>query len=707
MNAFLRFLALTLALLVLGLASGRAEEANPILRVGDILTIDLPGEAALNKEFPVDRNGRIHLPEAGAINIAGSSLEDATSRIRDALSHAFRDLEKLTVSIKERKLLITVLGFVKTPGNVELAGDGNIQMALVAAGGVTQGAQLDQMTITHANGKKEPFDYKKYLDTGDASLLPPLSPLDVIFVPASPLTGNVQIDFDGRTLAAAGDGSEGRSAIKVFGEVNTPAIFAYKPGATVIDMIMRAGGVTRYSSPEQIRIINKNKPIVFNLQAYLDSGDKSLLPDVDPGATIYVPKQVEEVRRGALTIYVMGEVAKPGAFDTREGATFVDILANAGGPTRFADTRQIKILRADGRVDLIDLVKLTDGSGGKFPPIKAGDAIFVPEKNETQEPSWLKIAPTRAVELLGALYKPGRFEWSDEMSLFDLLSQAGGPTARADIAHIQILRKKGDTAEPIRFDLEAFLKEGGSLANVPKIHAGYIIMVPELPQDPADNKAQWTRQAPEHSIYVMGQVGIPGRYAFNPGLGFLDIITAANGPTANADLRNIRVSHRGEAGSHISNVNLSAYLQTGDEKLLPKVKPGDVIYVPDKSKDFLDQPASRMVRVIGAIGKPGRYPFSDDMTILDILAEAGGPNADALQDRIVVINLSAGQSQAHIFDLIGFAKTGDIRRVPVVRAGDVVYVPDKSQDIFNQLSEGLSTVVSAASLLALSSALGN
>ena len=126
-----------------------------------------------------------------------------------------------------------------------------MQTALVAAGGISQGAQLDRMTVTHADGKREQFDYKKYLDSGDPSTLPRLEPLDVIFVPASPLTGNVQIEFDGRTLAATGDDGEERSAVRIFGKVNTPATFAYRKGATVIDMIMRAGGVTRYSAPSK------------------------------------------------------------------------------------------------------------------------------------------------------------------------------------------------------------------------------------------------------------------------------------------------------------------------------------------------------------------------------------------------------------------------------------------------------------------------
>jgi protein involved in polysaccharide export with SLBB domain len=677
------------------------------LRIGDVLTIGLPGEAALNKDFTVDRKGAVTLPEAGAVRVAGHSLEAATVMIRDALSHAYRDLDRLSVALKERKLPLTVLGYVKNPGDIELPGDANVQTALVAAGGISQGAQLDRMTVTHADGKREQFDYKKYLDSGDPSTLPRLAPLDVIFVPASPLTGNVQIDFDGRTLAATGDGAEERSAIRIFGEVNTPATFAYRKGATVIDMIMRAGGVTRYSAPEQIRILNNSKPVVFNLQAYLDTGDKSLLPEVEPGATIYVPKQVEEIRSGKLTVYVMGEVAKPGAFETRAGASFIDIIANAGGPTRFADTRQIRIIRADGKIEQVDLVKYADGSGGQLPAVKPGDAIFVPEKNETNEPSWLKIAPTRAVQVIGALYKPGRYEWSDEMSLFDLLANAGGPTARADIAHIQILRKEGDKAAPVMFDLDSFLKGGGSLQSVPQIHPGYVINVPELPQDPADNKAQWMRQGPERSIYVMGQVGIPGRYAFSTGLGFLDILTAANGPTASADVRNIRVAHRGEKGSRVTRVNLSAYFATGDEKLLPKVRPGDVIFVPDQNKNYLDEPPSEVVRVLGAIGKPGRYPYSDEMSILDLLAEAGGPTSDALQDRIIVINLSSAQTQAHVFDLLAFAKSGDIRRIPVVRAGDVIYIPNHGQDEWQQITGAIGNMVSAASLAAVAVSLSH
>ncbi|MFA0521145.1 polysaccharide biosynthesis/export family protein, partial [Vibrio sp. 10N.222.55.E8] len=98
------------------------------------------------------------------------------------------------------------------------------------------------------------------------------------------------------------------------------------------------------------------------------------------------------------TVYVMGEVAAPGAFEGKKGATFMDILANAGGPTRFAESRQIRVIKSNGRVLKFDLAAYTERLANSAPPtIQAGDAIFVPEKTDMNEKSWLKITPDRAV----------------------------------------------------------------------------------------------------------------------------------------------------------------------------------------------------------------------------------------------------------------------------------------------------------------------
>ncbi len=42
---------------------------------------------------------------------------------------------------------------------------------------------------------------------------------------------------------------------------------------------------------------------------------------MQPGSTIFVPKQQEEIKTGAHMIYVMGEVAKPGAYESKNIAS--------------------------------------------------------------------------------------------------------------------------------------------------------------------------------------------------------------------------------------------------------------------------------------------------------------------------------------------------------------------------------------------------
>lgn len=116
------------------------------------------------------------------------------------------------------------------------------------------------------------------------------------------------------------------------------------------------------------------------------------------------------------------------------------------------------------------------------------------------------------------------------------------------------------------------------------------MVIPELPQSPSNSRSQWLRQPAETSIYVMGSVGHPGRYAFTEGLSFLDIITAADGPSSNADILDIRVAHRGEARDRVTTVNLAAYFESGDEALLPHLRPGDVIFVPDRNRNWLESP---------------------------------------------------------------------------------------------------------------------
>ncbi|WP_271274187.1 SLBB domain-containing protein [Aliamphritea hakodatensis] len=697
-------LAMTSLLTALSLQAG-----TPELRPGDLLQIKFPGESSFDKPFQLDHQGSINLPETGPLNLNGQSISEARELIRATLAVIYRDLDNLDLVLMERRLSVIVLGYVKTPGPVDLPLRSNVQMAINHAGGLAQGAQLDKLQIRR-NGKLIEFDYKHYLDSGNLSVLPKLQPMDTIFVPASPLIGNVQVEFDARTLTASGDAGEGDTAIKVFGEVHRPGTFAFKGTPSVMDMIMRAGGVTRYAGIEQIRVIHNGQPFPFNMREYLDTGNQELLPEILAGDTIFIPQASDQVQGGARTVYVMGEVFKPGAMEMKEESSFYDLLATAGGPTRFAETRQIRILRADGAVEPFDLQGYIDGQKrGQIPSINPGDAILVPEKSDMNEKSWLDIHPNRAIRIIGAVNRPGRYEWAPEMTLMDLIAHAGGPLAGADTAHLQVLtasHKKGKRhmTESIAFDLKRFLDKGGDIRQIPRIHAGDTVVVPELPKDPNDNRSQWVRQSSERSIYIFGQVGAPGRYAFNDELNFLDILSAAQGPTARADLSNVRITHRGSGSDEVTHLNLHNYFHTGDETMLPMVSTEDVIFIPERDRAWLEKPKETVVRVLGAVQRPGRYSFDSNMTILDLLAEAGGPQNNALQDRILVVNRIDGEAHSRLFDLVAFAKTGDYSKLPVLQAGDTLYVPSREQSNWHRFVSTLQesvTVISFAKLLGL------
>lgn len=675
------------------------------LRPGDRLQIKFPGEQAFEKSFQLNHEGMITLPEIGSVRLSGLSLTEARDLLKTKMRNAYKDLSKFDLFLKERRLSVTVLGYVKQPGPVDLPVRANVQMAINRAGGLAQGAQLDKLQIRRDSSLIE-FDYKHYLDSGNPSSLPKLQPMDVIFVPASPLIGNVQVEFDAQTLTASGDAGEGGEAVKVFGEVHRPGTFAYKDDANVMDLIMRAGGVTRYAGIEQIRVIHNGKPFPFNMREYLDTGNPALMPKVHQGDLIFIPQATEQVKSGSRTVYVMGEVFKPGAMEMGEGSGFYDLLATAGGPTRFAETRQIRIIRADGKVQPFDLQSYVDSQGrGTMPDIQPGDAILVPEKTDMNEKSWLKVHPNRAIRIIGAVNRPGRYEWASEMTLMDLIAHAGGPIASADTAHLQILQLRGNgQTDSVSFDLKAFLDHGGDIRKIPHLRAGDTVVIPELPKDPNDNRSQWVRQSSERSIYIFGEVGAPGRYAFNNELNFLDILSAAQGPTGLADLSSVRITHRQEGKTEVSHLNLHTYFETGDEAILPLVRNEDVIFIPKRDRAWLEKPKETVVRVLGAVARPGRYSFDSHMTVLDLLAEAGGPQNTALQDRIMVINRIDGEAHSRLFDLVDFAKSGDFSRLPVLRAGDTVYVPGKEQStwyrVVNTLQESL-TVFSFARLVGL------
>ncbi|WP_191600481.1 SLBB domain-containing protein [Marinomonas algicola] len=674
-----------------------AAETQDLIRPGDILKIDYLGEEGFEEPFLVDRQGHIVLPEIGLITVSGLRLSDAQQLIQVQLSSRYLNTSQLRVDILSQRLLVTVLGYVKTPGEVDIPANGSLQMALTAAGGIKPGGQLNKLQIRRGD-EVSIIDFKQYLDTGDDGIIPTLKPLDVIFVPSSPLTGNVEVEFDAASLLSGGDAAEKNQSVKIFGEVHKPGTFTYDETQNIVDLLMRAGGVTRFASVEQIRLITDGDPILFDLKDYLDGGNKVPLPMVAAGATLFVPMKEEEIKTGNRTVYVMGEVFRPGAYEVKGEASFFEILANAGGPSRFARTREIRIIRGNGDVTHFDLQAYTEGlSIQPTPNVSPGDAIFVPEKNDINQTSWLKITPDNAIHVIGAITQPGRYEWSDEMGLMDIIAESRGPTKDADLTRLTIKRFND---APIVYDLKGYLA-GENRTPLPELKGGDSIVIPRVPDLPAGNKAAWIRQSSDESVFVLGQVGVPGRYRFTHEQSFLDVLSAANGPTEQADLRAVRVIHRNTQKVQLTEVDLALYFETGDETLIPFIQPGDTIFVP--GKDLIDYPqqASRSVRVMGSLNSPGHYRFNDDMNLLDLLARAGGPTDSGDIEDIQILHQGCCEPVTTHFNLKAYLDDPKGKVLPIVRSGDTVFIPSSENGAWSKTMSLVRDFLSIATLLIL------
>jgi protein involved in polysaccharide export with SLBB domain len=85
------------------------------------------------------------------------------------------------------------------------------------------------------------------------------------------------------------------SSVKVVGEVNNPGTFQNFSGATVLDMILMAGGPTEDADLEKVKYVSpsRKKSIEFNfdLDKYLSSDQYYNLPAVKAGDVIAVPRR--------------------------------------------------------------------------------------------------------------------------------------------------------------------------------------------------------------------------------------------------------------------------------------------------------------------------------------------------------------------------------------------------------------------------------
>ena len=167
-------------------------------------------------------------------------------------------------------------------------------------------------------------------------------------------------------------------------------------------------------------------------------------------------------------------------------------------------------------------------------------------------------------------------------------------------------------------------------------------------------------------LYVIGDVVRPGAYQISAAGTVLSGLYAAGGPTDNGSLRRIEV-RRG--GTLIDSVDVYDYLLKGVSRSDLHLEPGDVIFVPVRGP---------LVAVTGRVVRPAIYEVKPGETLRDVVAAAGGLDAEAVEGRIQIHRIlatagPAGGRQRVVIDVTGPGPPAEIPSFPLA-PGDSIRI---------------------------------
>jgi polysaccharide export outer membrane protein len=106
--------------------------------------------------------------------------------------------------------------------------------------------------------------------------------------------------------------------------------------------------------------------------------------------------------------------------------------------------------------------------------------------------------------------------------------------------------------------------------------------------------------------------------------------------------------------------------------------------ITEKMKEFVSSPSvtvvvlkigSRSVSVVGQVAKPGIYYLGSPMTVLELLARAGGFREDANKKKISIVREEGSKTVSFPFNYKDVSKGKNLQQNITLKNGDTVIVP--------------------------------
>ncbi|WP_255551030.1 SLBB domain-containing protein [Granulicella sp. dw_53] len=467
-----------------------------VLGSGDGLTINLSGGVSQNLTRVIDREGKVALPEAGTLVVAGLTLQHAQGVIESALKGQYRNVRVDVTVARFRTVRVYVVGDVQRPGGYDLSSLSTPLNGLYAAGGPTSVGSL--RIVRHYRGKElireiDLYDFLLHgvrldddrLQSGDTLLIPPAGP-----------------------------------QVAVSGMVKRPAIYELKGESSLTEVLDDAGGTTvaaalQHITVERIQPNQQRESVSVELPAAATA--QSTLAaiaafKVKDGDRVHVAPILPYSDR---VVYVEGHVVRPGRYPYREGMQVSDILHSYQDllPEPAARGNIVRLVPPDLHPETIpfDVPDMLIGNGNLA--LQPFDTIRILGRYETDSPQ---------VSIRGEVLKPGKYSLSQGMTASQLVKMAGGfkrdaLVESADLTSYTIQDKKKVVSERASINIADAMK--GRLDSDVQLKAGDVLTIHQI--------SGWKDIGA--SVVLDGEVTYPGSYGLQEGERLSSVLRRAGG----------------------------------------------------------------------------------------------------------------------------------------------------------------------------------
>lgn len=298
--------------------------------------------------------------------------------------------------------------------------------------------------------------------------------------------------------------------VSIAGEAAYPGTYTLPSLATVVNALYACGGPGKIGSMRNIRVIRNEKTVAeIDFYQFLTTGrlgNNIVLQDND--VIIIEPNKNKVIIDGAIN--------RRGIYEAKEGESLYDLLNYAGGFRVDANRSMISVYRYSGtQRTVIDIPEAYAATS----LVKSGDSIYIAKIENVFD---------NRVELSGAVYRPGGYALTPDLTVRKLIEKAGGVLDEAFINMATIKRqRKNDLPEMISFNLGKVLSgENKDIA----LMKGDSVKVDSI-----------VNFMEEQAVSIEGEVIVPGEYPLTMKMTVKDLVFMAKGFTEKASTENVQL----------------------------------------------------------------------------------------------------------------------------------------------------------------------